>query len=527
MSRLTLLAAACLALAACGNPKDAEGWAKRAASRSRLDEKLAALSEVRKAPGDRKAAVPYLVEILKDADAHPKAKAEAAVALGEIGDPAAVKPLVDAVRPEAKERDAMDANRHYADALGALRAREAVPVLTKLLDGSADGYTQVAAVDALGRIGDPAAVDTLVKVATGDRVEPFTARKALLALGRIGDKKASSAVLRMLFEERPGVSFFPEAAFAAVQIGRPMAAPLLDVLEGRDVALGDGRATLGAWAREHGVLPGALYAKSAQLLGDVGGPEAVPALVKKLGYQDADPRIATFVHVFAAESLGRMRAREAVRPLADLVAKERDPDVRDRYCDALARIGDGAALPALRAAAAQGGEWSLRQGPLAALSRLGGEAERPIVAAAKAKDCPDKCPAEVAAAFAGMVARLDAAKACSGAVACWAGKLADPSAAVRDRAALEVGRAGGAAQAGALGEAVVRPVAGDQDLAARYHAVLALGWISSQEKLGAAAEPIAQKIDGIIAQDRGRTLTAGVNEDALRLATKLRRAGNP
>jgi hypothetical protein len=28
----------------------------------------------------------------------------------------------------------------------------------------------------------------------------------------------------------------------------------------------------------------------------------------------------------------------------------------------------------------------------------------------------------------------------------------------------------------------------------------------------------------MLAQDRGRALTAGVNEDALRLATKLRRA---
>jgi HEAT repeat protein len=363
-------------------------------------------------------------------------------------------------------------------------------------------------------------VDALVKVATGERVEPFTARKALLALGRIGDKKASPAILKMLFEERPGVSFFPEAAFAAVQIGRPMAAPLLDVLEGRDAALG-------AWARDHGVVPGALYAKSAQLLGDVGGPEAVPALVKKLGYQDPDPRIATFVRVFAAESLGRMRAKEAVRPLADLVPKERDPDVRDRYCDALARIGDPAALPALRTAAAQGGDFALRQGPLTALSRLGGEPERAVIASARAKDCAEACPAPIALAFAGMAARLDAAQACAGAVACWAGRLADPSAAVRDRAALEVGRAGGAAQATALGEAVVRPVAIDQDLAARYHAVLALGWISSRESLGPAAAPIAQKIDGLIAQDRGRTLTAGVNEDALRLATKLRRGANP
>jgi HEAT repeat protein len=520
MSRIPILAAACLALAACGNPKDAEGWAKRAASRSRLDEKLAALSEVRRAPGDRKAAVPYLVEILKDGDAHPKAKAEAAVALGEIGDPTAVKPLVDAAKPDARDRDTMDANRHFADALGALRAKEAVPVLEKLLEQSPDGFTQVAAIDALGRIGDPAAVDALVKVATGEKVEPFTARKALLALGRIGDRKATPAVLQMLFEERPGVSFFPEASFAAVQIGRPMEAPLLDVLEGRDARLGE-------WAKQHGVLPGALYAKSAQLLGDVGGAEAVPALVKKLGYQDPDARVAMFVRVFAAESLGRMRAREAVRPLADLVVKERDPDVRDRYCDALARIGDGAALPPLRTAAQAAGDWRLRQGPLTALSRIGGEEERSVIASAKGKECGASCPPQLAAALDGMVARLDAAKACSGAVGCWAGKLGDPSAAVRDRAALEVGRAGGAAQATALGEAIARPVNGDPDLTARYHAVLALGWIAGRERLGAAGAPIAQKIDDVIAADRGRTLTVGVNEDALRLATKLRRSAGP
>ncbi len=521
MSRIKILAAACLALAACGNPKDPEGWAKRAASRSRLDEKLAALEEVRHAPGDRKAAVPYLVRILQDPDTHPGATGEAAVALGEIGDPSAVPALVAAIHPEARERDAVDATRHAADALGALRAREAVPVLTGLLEKSPDGYTQVAAVDALGRIGDPAAVDTLARIATDEKVEPFTARKALLALGRIGNRKASGPVLQMLFEERAGVSFFPEAAFAAVQIGPPMAKPLLDVLEGREVVLESGT-SLGAWAKAHGVLPGALYAKSAQLLGDVGDADAVPALVKKLAYQDPDPRIATFVHVFAAESLGRLRAREAVRPLGELVVKERDPDVRDRLSDALARIGDPAALPALRTAA-QAGEWTLRQGPLTALSRLGGEAERPVVAAAEAKECQPSCPPQVAASFAGMVARLDAAKACSDA-ACWAGKLGDASAAVRDRAALEVGRAGGAADAAPLADAIVRQVNDDADLAARYHAVLALGWVAGREKLGAAAQPIAEKIDAMIAQDRGRTLTAGVDEDALRLATKLRRA---
>lgn len=505
------IAAACclLVVVACGNPSDPEGWAKRAESRSRMDEKLQALAEVRKAPGDRKAAVKPLVEILKQA---PKARAQAALALGEIGDPAAVKPLVDAIDFASQDRDVLDANRFIADALGALRARDAVPALTKLVT-SPDGYVQVSAVDALGRIGDPAAIDTLVGVATG-APEPFTAKKALLALGRIGDAKAAPAVMKMLFEERPGVSFFPEASFAASQIGRPMAQQLLAVLEGKDAALS-------AWAKERGVVQGALYAKSAQLLGDVAGAEAVPALLAKLAYTDSDPGVQLYVRVLAAESLGRMRAREAAKALADGAARERDPNVRDRYCDALARIGDPAVLPALKGAAAAG-DWDVREGPLVAISRLGGAAELPFVTAAKDKDCPKACDATKAAAYAGMTARLEAARSC-GDVSCWAGKLGDGSAAVRDRAALEVGRAGTAAHAAALGDAVVRAVDGPADVAARYHAVLALGWIAGREKVGPAGAEIAKKIEAMIAADRGRTLTAGVNEDALRVATRLRR----
>ncbi len=510
--RHIVVAIACL-LAACGNPTDPAGWAKRAASRSRLDEKLQALAEVRKAPGDRKAAVPYLVEVLKQA---PRARGQAAVALGEIGDSAATRPLVDALDARSKDRDTLDANRAIADALGALRAKEAVPALTELVS-SPDGYVQVAAVDALGRIGDPAAVETLVGVATAKDSEPFTAKKALLALGRIGSPRAGPAVLKMLFEERPGVSFFPEAAFAVAQIGRPMSAPLLAILEGRDAALA-------SWAKERGVLPGALVAKSAQLLGDVGGPDAVPALLAKLAYRDADAGVAMYVRVLAAESLGRMRAKEAVRTLSELVPKESDPNIRDRYCDALVRIGDATAIPALKAAAAAG-PWDLREGPLTALSRLGGAAERASLEAAKARECPSACPPATEAAFGAMFARLEAAKACGNA-ACWAGKLADPSAAVRDRAALELGRAGGASHAAAMGDAIVRPVANDGELAARYHAVLALGWIAAREKVGAAGEAIAARIDTMIAADRGRTLTAGVNEDALRLAARLRRGAS-
>ena len=121
-----------------------------------------------------------------------------------------------------------------------------------------------------------------------------------------------------------------------------------------------------------------------------------------------------------------------------------------------------------------------------------------------------------------MKARLSAATRCAD-LRCWAGKLDDAAPEVRDRAALEVGRAGAAAEAPVLVAAMLRPVANDAELAARYHAVLGLAWIARREKLGPAGPEIAAKIDAMIAADRGRRLTEGVNEDALRLAARLRR----
>jgi HEAT repeat protein len=510
--RTAAFLAGTLLFSACSAPNDAEGWAKHAVSRNRLDEKLAALEHVRRSKdGDRSKAVPYLVEVLKQA---PRARAEAALALGEIGDPAAVQPLLDALDQGATDRETRDANRHVASALGALRAKEAVPILLQLTT-SPDGFTQVAAVDALGQIGDGAAVERLVAIATAEQGEPFTAKKALVALGRIGDPRAVPAVLRMLFYERPGVSFFPEAAFATSQIGAPMAAPLLAVLEGRD-------AELAAWARSHGVVPGALYAKAAQLLGDVGDPRAVPALVQKLAYQDAMVDVEYFVRVYAAESLGRMRAREAVRPLVDLAAREKDLVARSRFCDAIARIGDPAAVPLLQTAAGAG-PFEARAPLLTTISQLGTEADRAFVEGAKARDC-GACPAGQRRAYDAMLARLDAAKRCGADVGCWANRLADAESGVRDRAALEVGRAGGGAQAGALADAVVRRVDDDADVGARDHAVLALDWVAQRAELGASGPELAAKLEAMIAQEKGRTLTARVNEDALRVAARLRRA---
>lgn len=498
------LAVTCLAALACqGTPQDAAGWARAAVKHNRVQEKLEALEQVRKAPGDRAAATPYLVALLKEGG---KVRAAAAMALGELGDPAAAAPLIQAVDLRyGGERIAEThlANQRIAEALGKLRARAAVPVLLKLTK-SPDGFTQVAAVDALGDVGDPAAVDTLIAIATSDDAEPFTSKKALLALGKIGDARAVPAVVRMLFRERRGVTFFPEAAVAASVIGAPAVDPLLAVLEGRD-------RELSSWAHSAGVVDGALRAKAAQVLGDLGDARAAPALVKTLGWTDRYADVQMLVRVYAGESLGRLRAREAVGPLEGALDREKNPDARDRYADALARIGDPRAIPALTRAA-QGRTWDDREGALQALSRLGGEAELRLVE----RETDKAHAAEVAR----MKARLVAAQACREDLACWKGKL-NGEAAVRDRAALEVGRRGGPGDAAALADAAARPVQDDADLAARYHALLGLEWVMAKGVPGADA--LADRLDALADKEKGRGFTAKVNEDARRIAMKLRR----
>jgi len=76
----------------------------------------------------------------------------------------------------------------------------------------------------------------------------------------------------------------------------------------------------------------------------------------------------------------------------------------------------------------------------------------------------------------------------------------------------------------AIADAVLHPVVTEADRDARYHAVLALGWVAARAPLGAAGPEIANQLDRLIAAERGRRLTEVVNEEALRLSFRLRRA---
>ncbi len=504
----------CLACAACqGTPKDAASWAKSATNkRNSTQERIEAIDQARKAPGEKKEAVPYLVELLKESAG---IRAEAALALGEIRDPAAVQPLIKAVE---MTDGGQKANREIARALGSIGDRSAVPALIDLLRGG-DAYAKADAISALAALGDPAAVAPIIEVADGGRAKDFVVTTAIAALGQLGDPRAAPTLLRNLFRENPEIYFASTSAIC--RIGPPMVAPLLAVLKGEDK-------TIQTWASSNNVARGALYAKAAQILGDVGDDSAVSPLIQKLSYEDPDEKAKYLVRIYAAETLGRMRAKEAVKPIAELMVNERDPEIRASYCTSLVRIGDRTALPYF-AKAAQAGNWEQRAGPLAAMSRLGDEPERVLIQKAKDKECrspADKCSPDEAqertASFKDMTTRLDASAECKQDVACWAKKL-DGDPVVREQAALEVALLGGAPQADALAAAVLRNAETDADVDARYQAVLSLGWVTRPPFPGGAA--LAEKLETLVAREKTRQLTQTVNEEVQRLAIRLRRVG--
>jgi len=122
------------------------------------------------------------------ADPDPDVAMFACQVLGAIGSPVAVPALLVALqRPEVNVVQAA------VEALGRLRAREATPTLLALLDR--EPWLQLAAVDALGAIGDPATVAPLLALVP----DSFVAVPALDALRRIGGTEALPRLLHLLF----------------------------------------------------------------------------------------------------------------------------------------------------------------------------------------------------------------------------------------------------------------------------------------------------------------------------------------
>ena len=325
-------------LVACkSDPSTPEHWAKALESAQGAKNKERVVTELRQSPHLKDTFLPMLHEALGKEKA-PAVKAGIAKILSDQKSPSSVDALSDALVLGESDPAHNQMNKEIASALGHIGDKKAVPTLLKLLKAR-DNYVKIEAINALGQLKSADAVEPLIEMATSESGEPFIAKKAIQALGHIADARAVPALKQMMFKERKGVSFYVESSFALYQIGAPAVPALVPLMAGEDKAFLE-------WTRENKVIEPAVYAKTAQVLGDLHAEakDAEKALIKQLKYENGFAE-QLLVRMKAADALGRMRSKAAVPVLMSML-DEQEPATRAEYIRALVRIGDPAAVPA-------------------------------------------------------------------------------------------------------------------------------------------------------------------------------------
>src|SRR6185312_14179324 len=282
---------------------------------------------------------------------------------------AAVDALVASIghADEAVARMSSDSNpavaADAAQILGRRRAQTALPTLIRLLR-HADDNVAVAAVEALGRIGGRAAVESLIELVRSGNF--FRAFPAIDVLGRSGDPRAVAPLAALLATTSHASVRIASMALHELYLRHRerfgLTAPLDDALRR---AVDPAAVT----RRLVGSLVGADAAEQAavaHLMGVLRDDAAVPTLMTLL----EEPHLVSTAAAEALERLGGAEDEELVRelgsadsarrllllPLARRIStaaavsaclQDLDPAVRAAACEALARIGNPSAVPAL------------------------------------------------------------------------------------------------------------------------------------------------------------------------------------
>ena len=351
-------------------------------------------------------AVPYLVELLRSPDA--ELVMFALQILARVGDAKAIGGILPLLR-HADPNVAQSA----VEALGRLRSADAVPALLELLRGKL--WLQLAAVNALGEIGDPAAAGPLLTLVP----DSFVAEQAVRSLQRIAAPESLNQLLDLLIRvhERPlrdaileaaGVvlDLHPDPAAAGARFAREAerdrgpegaAAFLGELLRTVEAEAEIRRETLGSAAEGAAgdrealaqaavgvILAGRLRSLYPLVLRRAGEPQAEWIETQwrrhaRLGGAEAaallahrDPQVRRGIL-----TAGAFEPDELPNVLARL--EDEHPQVRAAACRALGRLGDGRAAPALVQRLKDGGPEE-RAEAAAALGRLPVEALQPLCA---------------------------------------------------------------------------------------------------------------------------------------------------
>ena len=309
---------------------------------------------------------------------------------------AALSSLIEigAARPAdltaALQHPVVEVRLHVAEVLGDLRHPAGAAALTeRLADLREQPNVRHAAAQALGKIGDQAALPALVQAA--EQAEFWVRYSAIEALGRLGDARAVPPLLQLLRQDawmRPA-TVQALGSIAAVEAVPDLAAALDDSSDAvraaaveallRIVVEPESGAGLpeeaqaeirrhipaGPLRRELAAAGAPTGAYAAYLLGWLAAPEALPDLVEALGQEDNTLRHA------AVEAVLRYGAEAIPALLAAL--EHRQPLLRENAVELLGMQANETVVPALVTRLTDDSV-AVRQAAVRALGTLGGQA---------------------------------------------------------------------------------------------------------------------------------------------------------
>jgi len=519
----TLTLCGALLFAACSSGpeegKEAEYWGEKAASSDvAMKDREVAMNHLRELKDPK--SLPYLYKVLQGDKASLKPIAAQLVA--NMGDDTSIDPLIASVDWNAgagtdkNSRAASTVNQRVAEALGRIGKGDdsrVVDALKRLAENN-HANTQLAAIVSLGKIKAAGAVDDLIDIADG-HTNNFMVKNACEALGDIGDAKAVPVLVKLLFFERTGVSFYREASYSLFQIGKPAIEPLVEVYNNKYKPIEDMH-----------IEPGVQKAKALQILVDIGGYPGLEKICLAAAATPASDTANSLARVYGQQCVGRLGTKEAI-PILKKYWDDLDQSVVEHAIFALAQMGAKDVAGELLAMTTFEGFVKQCMGLDKRNKRELCEEASPQVRPPRVIALSRLAPGSMVKDFEQMLAeekdaklkkeiekgltRVKAAAECDGkGTDCWIGLLKHQDPLYRERAGYELMWSEDKAAVPALLEAL-----GDQDNEARYAAILAIWRMLPKEGVA--------KIDEILAREKGKTQFVRINEDLKRLRVKLER----
>ncbi|HEY3353233.1 MAG TPA: HEAT repeat domain-containing protein [Polyangia bacterium] len=404
MRKLAGLLVPLVLLVGCTDPNSPDAWIRKLKDIRERKEARRMLVKL-----DKPEAVPALIACYKE-----EKDPETLKAIVHFHDKRAVPLLIEVLADFTEET--VDATSVAATELGALGDPSAVEPLIKVLENkkipikSRANIVKQEAMLSLAKFGkNDKAVDALITVLgrSADEQDFFLNKVAAIQLGNMGHAKAIPALIKGMFMTGRGADIFQECRVSLAQMGEAAVDPLIELFQEKN-------ADVMAMAKKldfDKYTPGVVPAKAAYVLGDLRPKKALPVLTARLKEKAKDSKNNMRISILV--TLGQYGDPSIIPEITAILNDSSASDLeRGKAAEALNFIGERKSLVPLWACVSGAkNPPNVRVACAFAFASLGTDADIPRLEALAAKEGYEE--------FKMAVARLKLAKECKSDAACW------------------------------------------------------------------------------------------------------------